>query len=135
MTFKFEILILGQQMRMDINNFEFIYFWIMDEFHPMIYLFNLNHKWNSSIEKWHSIIWNHSSMDIFIHVGAWKSHLTLNSKLKFYAHTQAIICSNVCTLLRLLTYWNKIAREFNKLHKLMWIIPQLVFFFFFLWSN
>jgi hypothetical protein len=44
MTFKFEILILGQQMKMDTNNFEFIYLPIMDEFHPMIYLFYLNHK-------------------------------------------------------------------------------------------
>jgi len=29
---------------MDINNFEFIYLPIIDEFHPMIYLFNPNHK-------------------------------------------------------------------------------------------
>jgi hypothetical protein len=40
MTFKSEILIFGQQMKLDINNFEFIYVPIMDEFHPMIYLFN-----------------------------------------------------------------------------------------------
>jgi hypothetical protein len=40
MAFKFEILIFGQQM--DINDFEYIP--IMDEFHPMIYLFNPNHK-------------------------------------------------------------------------------------------
>jgi len=44
MTFKFEILLLGQQMNMDINNFELIYLLIMDEFHPMIYVFNSNHK-------------------------------------------------------------------------------------------
>jgi hypothetical protein len=44
MTFKFEILILGQKMKMDVNNFEFIYFPIMDEIHPMVYLFNPNHK-------------------------------------------------------------------------------------------
>jgi hypothetical protein len=44
MTFKVEILIFGQQMKMKINNFEFIYFSIMDEFHPMNYLFNPNHK-------------------------------------------------------------------------------------------
>ncbi len=44
MTFKFEILIFGQKMRMDIKYFEFIYLLIMDEFHPMIYLFNPNHK-------------------------------------------------------------------------------------------
>jgi hypothetical protein len=37
MTFKLEILIFGQQMRMDINNFEFIYLLIMDDFHLMIY--------------------------------------------------------------------------------------------------
>jgi hypothetical protein len=50
-----------------INNFEFIYLPIMDELHPMAYLFKPNHKWNSSI-------WNHSSMDIFVHVGGLKSH-------------------------------------------------------------
>jgi hypothetical protein len=44
MTFKFEILIFGQQMRMDINHCEFIYFPIMNEFDPMIYLFNPKHK-------------------------------------------------------------------------------------------
>jgi hypothetical protein len=44
MTLKFEILILGQQMKMDINKNLFIYFQIMDEFHPMIYLFNPIHK-------------------------------------------------------------------------------------------
>jgi hypothetical protein len=44
MTFKFEILLLGQQMRMDIIGFEFIYLPNMDEFHPMIYLINLNNK-------------------------------------------------------------------------------------------
>jgi hypothetical protein len=43
MTFKFEILIFGQQMKMDINNFEFIHLPIMDEVHPIIYLFNPNH--------------------------------------------------------------------------------------------
>jgi hypothetical protein len=51
MTFKFEVLIRRQQMGMDINNFELIYLPIMDEFHPMIYLFNPNHKWNSSMQK------------------------------------------------------------------------------------
>jgi hypothetical protein len=44
MTFKIEILIFEKQMMMDINNFEFIYLLIMDEFHPMIYLFISNHK-------------------------------------------------------------------------------------------
>jgi hypothetical protein len=44
MTFKFEILIFGQQIKMDINNFEFIYVPTMDEFYPMIYLFKPNHK-------------------------------------------------------------------------------------------
>jgi hypothetical protein len=42
MTFKFEILILKNRMKMDINNFEFIYFSIMDEFDPFIYSFNPN---------------------------------------------------------------------------------------------
>jgi hypothetical protein len=37
MTLKFEILILGQQMRMDINKFEFINLPIMDEFHPIFF--------------------------------------------------------------------------------------------------
>jgi hypothetical protein len=31
-------------MKMDINKFLFIYLPIMDEFHPMIYLFNLTQK-------------------------------------------------------------------------------------------
>jgi hypothetical protein len=31
-------IIFGQQIRMDINKFEFIYLPIMDELHPMIYL-------------------------------------------------------------------------------------------------
>ncbi len=51
MTFKFEILIFGQQMKMDIYYFKFIYILIMDEFYPMIYLFNSTHKENSSIQK------------------------------------------------------------------------------------
>jgi hypothetical protein len=61
---------------MDINKLEFINLPIMDEFHPMIYLFNPNHKWNSSMQKWHSSILNHSSIDIFIHVGGLK-HIKL----------------------------------------------------------
>ncbi len=44
MTFKFEILIFEQKMKMYISNFEFIYLPIMDEFHPFIYLFDPNHK-------------------------------------------------------------------------------------------
>jgi hypothetical protein len=39
MTFKFEISILGQQMRMDINTFEVICLPIIDEFHPIIFSF------------------------------------------------------------------------------------------------
>jgi hypothetical protein len=39
-----EILIFGQQMRMEINKIKYIYIPIMDEFHQMIYLFNPNHK-------------------------------------------------------------------------------------------
>jgi len=31
-------------MMMDINSFEFIYILIMGEFHPIICLFNSNHK-------------------------------------------------------------------------------------------
>jgi hypothetical protein len=52
-------------MKMDINDFESIYLLIMDEFRPIIYNFYPNYKWNSSIR-------NHSSMDIFIHVGGLK---------------------------------------------------------------
>jgi hypothetical protein len=51
MTFKFEILILGQQMRMDINNFEFIYLPIMDEIHPCkndIDPYEIIHLWTYS---------------------------------------------------------------------------------------
>jgi hypothetical protein len=44
MTFKLEILKLGQEMTMDINNSDFICLPIMDEYHPMIYLFNPNHE-------------------------------------------------------------------------------------------
>jgi hypothetical protein len=44
MIFTFEILIFEQQMRIDVNNFEFIYLPIMDEFYSMIYLLNPNHK-------------------------------------------------------------------------------------------
>jgi len=40
MTFKFEISIIEQEMKMNINIFEFIYLPIMDEFHTIIYLFN-----------------------------------------------------------------------------------------------
>jgi hypothetical protein len=53
MAFKFEISILGQQMKMDINYFLFIYFPIMDEFHPMI----------NEIHPYEIIhLWTHSSM-------------------------------------------------------------------------
>jgi hypothetical protein len=62
MTFKFEILVPGQQMKMNINKILLINFIIMDEFHPFIYLLNPIHIWNSSM-------WNHSSMDTSIHVG------------------------------------------------------------------
>jgi hypothetical protein len=44
MTLKFEILMFGQQMKMDKNKFEFFFLPIMDEFHPMIYLFDPNRK-------------------------------------------------------------------------------------------
>jgi hypothetical protein len=44
MTFKFEILIFEQQMKMDTNKLNFIYLPTMDEFHPMVYLFNPTHK-------------------------------------------------------------------------------------------
>jgi hypothetical protein len=50
MAFKFEILILGQEIKMDINKILFIYLPIMDEYHPMIYLINPIHKWNSSMQ-------------------------------------------------------------------------------------
>jgi len=41
MTFKFEISILGQQMKININTFKFIYLPIIDEFHLIIYLIQL----------------------------------------------------------------------------------------------
>jgi hypothetical protein len=66
MTFKFEILILGQQMKMDINNYLFIYFTTMDEFHPMIYLIqfiNEIHPCKNDIHPYEIIhLWTHSSM-------------------------------------------------------------------------
>jgi len=69
MTFKFGILIFGQQMRMDINNFEFIYLPIMDEFHRMIYLFNqiINeiHPYKNDIHPYEIIhLWTYSSMQV-----------------------------------------------------------------------
>jgi hypothetical protein len=39
----------------------------------LIYL-SSNHGWISSNDKWNSSIWNHSSMDTFIHVRGVKSH-------------------------------------------------------------
>jgi hypothetical protein len=44
MVFRFAITIFGKQIGMHINQFEFIFLSIMDEFHPIIYLFNPNHK-------------------------------------------------------------------------------------------
>jgi hypothetical protein len=44
MSFKFETLLFEQQMRMDMNYFQFIYLPNMDKFHPMIYLLNSNDK-------------------------------------------------------------------------------------------
>jgi len=59
MTFKFEILILGQQMKMDINNFEFIYLPIMDEFH----IINEFHPCKFDIHPYEIIhLWTYSSM-------------------------------------------------------------------------
>jgi hypothetical protein len=61
MTFKFEILILGQQMRMDINNFEFIYLLIMDEFH----LIHEIHPCKNDIHPYEIIhLWTYSSMEV-----------------------------------------------------------------------
>ncbi len=95
MTFKFEILIFGQQLRMDINHFEFIYLPIMDEFHPMIYLFNPNNKWNSSMK-------NDNHPYEIIRLCRW-INITLNfkfqahnSKLKLHVHAQVILANNIC---------------------------------------
>ncbi len=68
MTFKFETSILGQQMKININNFQFIYLSIMDAFHSMIYLLNqiINeiHPFKNDIHPCEIIhLW-----DIFIHV-------------------------------------------------------------------
>jgi hypothetical protein len=75
-----EILIFGQQMRMYINELELIYFPVMDEFHPMNYLFNLNHKWNLSMAFIHmkSFIYAH------IHPCRW-INITLNFKVQAQA--------------------------------------------------
>jgi len=66
MRFKFEILILGQKMKMNINNFKIIYLTIMDEFLTMIYLFNLIneiHPCKNDIHPYEIIhLWTHSSM-------------------------------------------------------------------------
>jgi hypothetical protein len=68
MTFKFEILIFGQQiMKMDINKFSFIFLPIMDEFHLMIFLFiqiiNEIHSWKNDIHPYEIIhLWTYSSM-------------------------------------------------------------------------
>jgi asparagine N-glycosylation enzyme membrane subunit Stt3 len=43
MAFKFEILIFGQQIKMDIHNFEFIYFPTMDEFY-LFYLIQITNE-------------------------------------------------------------------------------------------
>jgi hypothetical protein len=59
MTFKFEILIFEQQMKMDLNNFKFIYLPIMDEFHPFIYLMQII----NDIHPYEIIhLWTYSSM-------------------------------------------------------------------------
>jgi len=59
MTFKFEILKLGQKMKMDINKFSFIYLPIMNEF-SFNYLFNPKSYTKNPYEKNHLSI--HSSM-------------------------------------------------------------------------
>jgi hypothetical protein len=61
-----KIFIFGKQMAMEINNFKFIYIPIMDEFHPMIYLFNPNHKEIHPCEIIH--LWTYFS------IGELKSH-------------------------------------------------------------
>ncbi len=66
MVFKFGILILGQQMKMDINNLKLIYLPIMDEFNPIIYLIqiiNEIHPCKNDIHPYE-----------IIHVGGLKSH-------------------------------------------------------------
>jgi len=61
MTFKFEILIFGQQMRMDINIFDCIYLPIMDEFHSMfIYLIKIINEIHPCKIDIH--LWTYSSM-------------------------------------------------------------------------
>jgi hypothetical protein len=42
MVFTFAVSILGQQIGMHVNQFEFNFLSIMDEFHPIIYLFDPN---------------------------------------------------------------------------------------------
>jgi hypothetical protein len=68
----------------------------MNEFHPMIYLFNPIHKWNQSVQK---MTFNHTKSFIYghIHLCRWiKTNLNFklqaqNSKHKLYPHAQAIL--------------------------------------------
>jgi hypothetical protein len=97
MAFKFEILIFEQQLTMDINNFEFIYHPIIDEFHPwwFIYLIQIineiqNHAKMTFIHM-KSFIYGH------IHPCRWIK-ITLNfkfqaksSELSLHTHAQAIL--------------------------------------------
>jgi hypothetical protein len=99
MTFKLEILIFGQQMKMDINKFLFIYFIIMDEFHLMIYLFNSIHRRDLFMQKM-TIIHMKSFIYGHVHSCRWIK-ITLSfklqaqsSKLRFYSHAQAIFLFN-----------------------------------------
>jgi hypothetical protein len=74
MRFKFEILIFGQQMRMDINDFEFIYLPIMNEFLLMICLIQVVNE----IHHNKSFIYGH------IHLYRWII-MTLNFKFQAQA--------------------------------------------------
>jgi hypothetical protein len=60
MTFKFEILILGQQMKMDISDYLFIYFTIMNEF-DQLFIYLIQHTYE--IHPYEIIrLWKRSSM-------------------------------------------------------------------------
>jgi hypothetical protein len=58
-------------MKMDINIYIFIYLLIMDEIHPMIYVFTPIHKWYSSMTKMTLI---HMESFIYGHIHPLKSH-------------------------------------------------------------
>jgi hypothetical protein len=84
MTFKFEILILGQQMKMNINKFQFNYLPIMDEISSndlyLIQIINEIHRCKDDIHPYeiiHPCRWIKITLNFKLQVQ--------NSKLRLYA--------------------------------------------------